>query len=204
MRFCPHRVALLSTCLPIAVTISGCGQPPASPPATPAPVAAPAQSPVERGKVLVTVGGCHDCHTTKKLGPGGPEPDMSKQLAGHPAEIEVTAPFRPAKGSLWTIATNDTLTAWSGPWGVSFAANLTPDPDTGMGMPERMFLAALKSGAHLGTSRPILPPMPWQMYAQLSDDDLKAIYAYLRSIPPIKNQVPNPIPPAAAPAATKP
>jgi mono/diheme cytochrome c family protein len=195
MRFCQHRVAILSACVPIAVAISGCSQPPPSQPATPAPAAAPAQSPAERGKVLVTVGGCHDCHTPKKIGPGGPEPDMSRALSGHPEDTKVTAGFKTPKGSLYTIHTIDHLTAWSGAWGVSFAANLTPDPDTGWTLPERMFLSAMKSGAHLGSSRPILPPMPWQMYALLSDDDLKAIYAYLRTLPPIKNQVPNPIPP---------
>jgi mono/diheme cytochrome c family protein len=195
MRFCQHRVAILSACVPIAVAISGCSQPPPSQPATPAPAAAPAQSPAERGKVLVTVGGCHDCHTPKKVGPGGPEPDMSRALSGHPEDTKVTAGFKTPKGSPYTIHTIDHLTAWSGAWGVSFAANLTPDPDTGMSMPERSFLAAMKSGAHLGSSRPILPPMPWQMYAQLSEDDLKAIFAYLKTLPPIKNKVPDPIPP---------
>jgi mono/diheme cytochrome c family protein len=195
MRVFQYRVAVLSACLPIAVAISGCNQPPATP-ATPAPAAAPAQTPAERGKVLVTVGGCHDCHSPKKIGPGGPEPDMSRALSGHPQDVKVTAAFKAPKGSPYTIHTIDHLTAWSGAWGVSFAANLTPDPDTGMSMPERSFLAAMKSGAHLGSSRPILPPMPWQMYAQLSDDDLKAIYAYLKTLAPVKNKVPDPIPPA--------
>jgi mono/diheme cytochrome c family protein len=198
MRVFQYRVAVLSACLPIAVAISGCNQPPAQPatPATPASAAAPAQTPAERGKVLVTVGGCHDCHSPKKIGPGGPEPDMSRALSGHPQDVKVTAAFKAPKGSPYTIHTIDHLTAWSGAWGVSFAANLTPDPDTGMSMPERSFLAAMKSGAHLGSSRPILPPMPWQMYAQLSDDDLKAIYAYLKTLAPVKNKVPDPIPPA--------
>ena len=120
---------------------------------------------------------------------------MSRALSGHPEDTKVTAGFKTPKGSHYTIHTIDHLTAWSGAWGVSFAANLTPDPDTGWTLPERMFLSAMKSGAHLGSSRPILPPMPWQMYAQLSDDDLKAIFAYLKTLPPIKNKVPDPIPP---------
>jgi mono/diheme cytochrome c family protein len=205
MRLFHHRVPFVA-CLPLAVAISACNQPPAAPPAAapsaPA-AAAPAQSQVERGKLLVYGGGCHDCHTTKKVGPGGPEPDMSKMLSGHPEDIPVTAPFKPAAGSPWTIATTDTLTAWSGPWGVSFAANLTPDPDTGLNMTERNFVIAIKTGSHLGTARPILPPMPWQQYSNLPEDDLKAMYAYLKTIPPIKNQVPAPIPPAAAPPAKK-
>jgi mono/diheme cytochrome c family protein len=149
--------------------------------------------------MLVIGGGCHDCHTTKKMGPKGPEPDMSKMLAGHLESTKVTAPYRPAVGSQWAIGAIDTLTAWSGPWGVSFAANLTPDPNTGITSgvwSEELFVKALKTGKHLGTAREILPPMPWNWYGQLSEDDLRAIYAYLLTIPPIVNHVPEPLPPA--------
>lgn len=201
MRVFQHRVALLSAYLPIAIAITGCtvsNQPPANPPATAAPAASSAQNPVDRGKMLVIGGGCHDCHTTKKMGPGGPEADMTKILGGHPEEIKITAPFKPAAGSPWTVATNDTLTAWSGAWGVSFAANLTPDKETGLRMNEKNFVTALKTGAHLGTARPILPPMPWNWYGQLPDEDLKAIWAYLQTIPAISNEVPAPMPPAGA------
>ncbi|MBI1874891.1 MAG: diheme cytochrome c-553 [Acidobacteria bacterium] len=202
MHLFQYRVPLVAACLPIAVAISACNQPPAAPPAAPAPAAAPTQTPTERGKVLVTVGGCHDCHTTKKLGPKGPEPDMDKMLSGHPEGIKVAVPYKPAAGSPWTIATTDTLTAWSGPWGVSFAANLTPDTNTGLRSgvwTEELFINALRTGKHMGTSREILPPMPWSFYSQLSDDDLKAIWAYLGTIPAINNHVPDPIPPAGAP-----
>ena len=160
-------------------------------PSTPA---AP-QSAVERGKYLAIIGGCHDCHTTKKIGPNGPEPDMSKALAGHPEDIKITAMPNPAPGAPWEIVTTPTLTAWSGPWGVSFAANLTPDPKTGMGMwTEDMFINAMRTGKHMGISRPILPPMPWQSLAAMPDADLQALFAYLRSITPIVNLVPLPIP----------
>ena len=205
MRFFHSRVALLSAVLPMGLAISACNQPPAAQPApaTPAaaPAAAPAQSPVERGKMLVYGGGCHDCHTPMKLGPGGVEPDMSRMLSGHPQDIVIDGPMKPV--GPWVTATNATNTAWSGAWGVSFGVNLTPDPETGLTMTERNFVIALKTGSHLGTARPILPPMPWQMYRELPEEDLKAIYAYLKSIPPVKNQVPAPIPPAAAPAAKK-
>src|SRR5438477_7551568 len=101
MRVHQHRVALLSVCLPIAVAISACNQPPpAAPPPAAAP-AAPAQTPAQRGAVLVQVGGCHDCHTTKKLGPNGPEPDMDKALSGHPEGIKITAANKPQ--GPWTI-----------------------------------------------------------------------------------------------------
>jgi cytochrome c553 len=193
-----YRVALLSACLPIAVAISACSpSTPSEPAAKPAPepAATPSQTPAERGKVLVQVGGCHDCHTTKKDG----EPDMSVMLSGHPSGIKVTAPPKVPAGSPWIIQTTGTLTAWSGPWGTSFAANITPDPDTGLkssAWSEAAFLKAMKTGKHIGTGRDILPPMPWQMYSKLGDDDLKAIWAYLQSIPPVKNEVPDPIPPA--------
>jgi len=84
--------------------------------------------------------------------------------------------------------------------GISYAINLTPDENTGIGSwSEDTFVKAIKTGKHMGVSRPILPPMPWQTINRLTDDDLKAMYAYLRTIPPIKNRVPDPKPPAAAP-----
>lgn len=160
------------------------------------------QALVDRGRLLVTVGGCHDCHTPKKFGPRGPEPDMTRMLSGHPEDLTITGPFRPADGGVWTIATNDHLTAWSGPWGVSFAPNLTPDTKTGLRSgvwTEELFIKAMRSGKHMGTARDILPPMPWPNYAQLSDEDLKAIWAYLGTIPPVTNHVPEPLAPASPP-----
>jgi cytochrome c553 len=205
MRF-ERRVTLLLASLPFAVMAAGCmQQTPSQPPAAAAPAAAPSQTPAERGRVLVQVGGCNDCHTTKKLGPDGPEPDMSKELSGHPSDIKISAPYKAAAGSPWTIGTTDTLTAWSGGWGITFAANLTPDPNTGLksgAWSEALFIQAMRTGKHIGNGRPILPPMPWAMYSKLSDDDLKAIWAYLMSIKPIENAVPDPIT-APAPAAKK-
>jgi hypothetical protein len=88
--------------------------------------------------------------------------------------------------------TNTELTAWSGPWGISYATNLTPDVNTGIGIwTEEMFVKMIRTGKHMGQSRPVLPPMPIQIYKNLSDADLKAVFAYLRSLPPITNQVPD-------------
>jgi mono/diheme cytochrome c family protein len=202
MRSIQHRMRLPWAALPIALAISACNQTPADQPVPAAPAARP-QSKVERGRMLVIGGGCHDCHTTKKMGPKGPEPDMSRMLSGHPESIKVTAPYKPATGSQWAMGFTDTLTAWSGPWGVSFAANLTPDPATGITSgvwSEDLFVKALKTGKHMGTARDILPPMPWNWYGQLSEDDLRAIYAYLLTIPPIVNHVPDALPPAGSPA----
>ena len=193
----PH----LAVCLMVAVTIAACVQP-AGPPPQPSEAAAPAQTPVERGKALVTTGLCHDCHTPKKFGPKGPEPDMGRMLSGHPEDLKVTAPFKPTPGTSWTAATNDHLTAWSGPWGVSFTANLTPDTLTGLRSgvwTEELFIKALRNGKHMGTARDILPPMPWQFIGQLSDEDLKAIWAYLGTIPAILNHVPDPRSPTGEP-----
>ncbi len=154
------------------------------------------EDPVALGKYLVTTSGCNDCHTPWHMGASGPEPDMSRMLSGHPQDIVVEAPAKLSEP--WAGAFLGTNTAWSGPWGVSFTANLTPDPETGIWrqMSEEQFIQALRTGRHLGQGRPILPPMPWQPYGQKTDSDLKAIYAYLQTIPPIKNKVPDPLPPA--------
>jgi mono/diheme cytochrome c family protein len=148
---------------------------------------------VERGEYLVTTSACHDCHTPKKMGPEGPEPDTSLLLSGHP-EKSVLPPPPALPAGPWIAVTNTDLTAWSGPWGVSYAFNLTPDENTGIGSwSEETFVKAVRTGRHMGVARPILPPMPWQMYRNFTDADLKAIYAYLRSIPPVKNRVPEPV-----------
>jgi hypothetical protein len=152
---------------------------------------------VARGKYLVTVGGCNDCHTPLKMGPKGPEPDMARMLSGHPESFRITAGTTPASDQ-WIMTAAATGTAFSGPWGVSFTANLTPDQNTGLGIwTEDMFMKALRTGRHMGVSREILPPMPWQGFGAMTDDDLKAVYAFLRTIPPIHNRVPEPLPPAA-------
>src|SRR5581483_11559462 len=177
---------------------------PASAPAASA-AAAPAaktESPVDRGKYLVAVLGCDDCHTPKMLGPNGPEPDMSKRLSGHPENMPIAKAFVPAKGTPWAYAASPDMTAWSGPWGVSFAANLTPDTNTGLRSgvwTEDLFIKAIRTGKHMGTSRDILPPMPVQDFKNLTDDDLKAIWEYLGTMTPVSNHVPDPIPPAGPP-----
>lgn len=153
---------------------------------------------VARGKYLVTTAACHDCHTPFKLGPNGPEPDMSRALSGHPEGLQMPpAPQLPA--GPWLVVSSATNTAWSGPWGVSFTANLTPDKDTGLGQWSlKDFTTTIRSGRHLGRGRAILPPMPIPAYSQFNDADLEAIYRYLQTIPAVRNRVPDPLPPAAA------
>ena len=88
-------------------------------------------------------------------------------------------------------------TGWSGPWGVSFSANLTSDPETGVlrDFTEQQFIQTIRTGRHQGQGRPILPPMPWPAYSNMTDEDLKAVFAYLRQVAPVKNKVPDPLPP---------
>ena len=156
----------------------------------------PAQ--VERGAYLVRVMFCNDCHTPWKMGPRGPEPDMSRELTGHPADLVMPAPPKLPDGP-WQWIAAGTNTAFAGPWGVSFTANLTPDEETGLGRwtPE-MFIAAIRTGRHEGKGRPILPPMPYPMMASLTDTDMRAIFAYLQSLKPVRNRVPQPIDPPEA------
>jgi hypothetical protein len=95
----------------------------------------------------------------------------------------------------WTLF-NEDLTAAVGPWGVSFSANLTSDP-TGIGnWSEEQFLKAIREGKLKGVegTRPILPPMPWQNFRNMTDEDLKAIFAFLKSTKPVRNVVPGPRP----------
>ncbi len=147
---------------------------------------------VARGKYLVTAAGCHDCHTPWKMGANGPEPDMSLSLSGHPAAM--TLPPPPAPSGPWIASSTATNTAWAGPWGISYTANLTPDPETGLGQwTEQQFIDTIRTGRRQGRGREILPPMPWPAFKNYNDADLKAMFAYLRSIPAMKNKVPDPI-----------
>jgi len=163
---------------------------------------APTADTVARGQYLVTIAGCNDCHTPLKMGPAGPEPDMDRMLSGHPQSLAMPAAPKLPDGP-WLVTAAATNTAWSGPWGVSFTANLTPDPETGLGRwTLRNFVDTIRSGRHLGRGRPILPPMPYPMYKHFTDEDFAAIYAYLRSIPAVRNQVPEPLPPPASAVAS--
>lgn len=155
---------------------------------------------VKRGALLVSIGGCQDCHTPFRMGPNGPEKDVARGLSGHPEELRLPAP--PKLEAAWNWAGSATMTAFVGPWGQTYAANLTPDRETGIGAwTEKDFIQAMRTGKHVGVSRPILPPMPWQALAKLSDRDLRAVYAYLLAQPPVRNKVPDYAPPPAATAA---
>ena len=157
--------------------------------------AAPAKSQLAHGEYLVRTGGCHDCHTPWKVGDNGPEPDLTKGLMGHPADLVVKAPA--GLKEPWIGGASATMTAWSGPWGRSYSANLTSDKETGIGAwTEKQFIDTIRTGKHHGTGRSILPPMPILAFRNLADDDLAAIFAFLKTVPAIRNKVPAPVPPS--------
>ncbi len=129
---------------------------------------------IARGQYLVTVQGCGDCHTPGTL---YGSPDFGRRLAG--SEL-----------------------GWRGPWGVSYPRNLTPDPETGLGKwTEKQIVDAIRTGMR-PDGRPLSPPMPWPNLTQLTDEDAYAIAAYLKSLPPVKHQVPDLVPPDKAQGAT--
>jgi mono/diheme cytochrome c family protein len=152
---------------------------------------------VSRGQYLVKLGGCGDCHSPKIFSEHGMEENPDLLLSGHPASEPVpefpAAVLGPDK---WGAVGSSSFTAWAGPWGVSFAANLTSDKKTGLGeWTEEQFIDSMRKGKHRGFGRPILPPMPWPNMAKVTDHDLKAMLAYFQSTKPISNKVPAPIPP---------
>lgn len=187
----------LRTLVPLLLLAAGNAM--AADDAKPQPSAA-ADDTLKRGKYLVTVSGCNDCHTPFKMGPNGPEPDMSRMLSGHPESLQLPpTPAIPA--GPWNVVVAETNTAWSGPWGISYTANLTPDAETGLGKwTVRTFTDTIRTGRHQGRGREILPPMPYPMYKHFTDDDMAAIFAFLQSIPAIRNKVPEPVIAAADPS----
>jgi mono/diheme cytochrome c family protein len=161
-------------------------------------------SQVKWGEHLVAITGCNDCHTPKKMGPHGPENDMSLMLSGHPAQ-QPAAAFDVNDAAKRGLIVTQTFTAWTGPWGITYAANLTSD-STGIGMwKEAQFLKCLKEKKWMGLddTRPLMPPMSEMPVNMMTDDELKAIFAYLKSTPPVHNIQPEAKllpPPAPAPA----
>ena len=153
---------------------------------------------ISRGRYLVTIGSCNDCHTPWKFNQEfqTPEPDMSRMLSGHPEGAP--DPSSEYKGHDMAVI-GPTFTSFRFPFGVTYSANLTPDKQTGLGnWTEEMFLSALRKGKHMGgDGRMIMPPMPWPLISQMTDEDLKSVFAYLQSIPAIKNDVrPHQVPDA--------
>jgi mono/diheme cytochrome c family protein len=185
--------ALVVNVVTVAAIAAGCGE------AADAKGAAEAPS-AQRGEYLVTAAGCNDCHTPLKMGPNGPERDYSRRLSGHPADLVMPEP--PPTTEAWNVNVGATMTAWHGPWGTTYTANLTPDDETGLGTwDQQTFIDTIRNGRHMGKGRPIMPPMPIDMIRTYTDEDLASIYLYLQSIPAVNNPVPENVlaPPPAAP-----
>ncbi len=188
-----NRTLLAAVTLTLLVTACDSAAPPA---AAAVHTKLSADEMIARGAYLVTVAGCNDCHTPLVMGPNGPERDMTRMLSGHPMDL-VMPPAPELQPGPWMATVGATMTAWSGPWGTSFTANLTPDDETGLGTwNARIFIDTIRNARHMGRGRPLLPPMPADMYAKMTDEDLESVFAYLESIPAVKNRVPAPIPPA--------
>ncbi len=120
---------------------------------------------------------------------------MALRFSGYPSQRPLPPADEQALQNGWALLGPD-LTAAIGPWGASFAANITSDA-TGIGnWTEAQFIKAIREGKSKGLdgARSLLPPMPWQNFKKLNDEDLKSIYAYLKTTTPVKNVVPAPIP----------
>ncbi len=128
---------------------------------------------VDRGRTLAMQSGCNDCHTPGTLFGA---PDFSRQLSG--SEL-----------------------GWNGPWGTSYARNLTPDLETGLGYySEKEIVQALRSGHRLD-GKPMLPPMPWQNLTVMSDTDMHALVSFLKSLPPVNHKNVDALPPGTMPTS---
>jgi hypothetical protein len=182
--------------LAAAALLAACGSSPKPEPAaeTPAPSVETEAAKIERGQYLVGIMGCNDCHSPKLMGPQGPYLDPDRILSGYPAERPL--PPLPTNADGWALMAMD-LTAAVGPWGTTFAANITSDA-TGIGnWSYEQFERSLRHGLYKGLegSRPLLPPMPWQNLASMKPEDMQAVFAYLKSTKPVENVVPAPLPP---------
>jgi hypothetical protein len=121
---------------------------------------------------------------------------MTRALSGHPQQFPIKEQNK-FTSDRWGYAGAATNTAFSGPWGVSFAANLTPDVHTGTGIwTFDIFKNTIRNGRHWGVGRPLNPPMPWFNYREMTDQDLAAVFAYTRTLKPISNKVQEPLPPS--------
>lgn len=151
---------------------------------------------IKRGEYLVTIMGCDDCHSPKKMGARGPEIIAELRFGGYPAAMKLPKVDTNLVGKPWVVMAPDLTTAY-GPWGQSFSANISSD-STGIGnWKEEQFFKALREGKLKGLegTRPLLPPMPWPNYSALKDEDARAIFAFLKSSRPVNNVVPAPKPP---------
>jgi Cytochrome c len=148
---------------------------------------------IKRGAYLVNGMGCDDCHSPKKMGAHGPEIIPELRFSGYSSTRPLAKVDTNVIANGWALFGPDGTNA-VGPWGASFAANISSD-ETGIGTwSEKQFMKAIREGKYKGLdgSRDLLPPMPWFVYKNLSDDDIRSIFAFLKSTKPVENIVPAP------------
>lgn len=178
----------------VLLLLSACNQSPAVEKSAKLPAVKDSAGLVKYGEHLVTIAGCHDCHSPKKMGPNGPEIIPESMLSGYPAGKPITG-FDTALAKRGIAQMSEDMTASAGPWGISFASNLTSDATGAGSWPLENLKIALRQGKAKGikTSRMLLPPMPWFNYKEMTDEEIEAIHAYLKSVPPVKNVAPEPV-----------
>ena len=133
-----------------------------------------AQTQVQRGKYLVSIIPCTDCHTSGTfLG----KPDMQRYLGGSDVGFEVPG------------------------MGIFYGPNLTPDDETGLGKWTKEQIATAITTGKRPDGRILAPPMPVQSFKHLTHADALAIAAYLKSLTPLKNKVPGPFGPNKKPTS---
>lgn len=151
---------------------------------------------IEKGRIITEIFGCVDCHSPKIQEGEFLVNDPEKLFSGHPADNKLPQ-FSPdiIGPGKWRGLFTDSMTAWGGPWGISYAANLTPDKKTGIGrLSEDNFVSILNIGIHSNMNRKLMEPMPWKEISELRDDDLKAVFQYLKTVKPVRNNVPESVP----------
>jgi cytochrome c553 len=154
------------------------------------------QQQIETGKALVEQWKCNFCHSPEIAGTEGPMPDPARLLSGHPqgeaipdmSDMIITSP------EYMEFLDNLDTTVWATDNRIVFSSNLTPDNETGIGTwNETTFIETIRQGQHAGLGRRLKYPMPWQELAELDDAQLVAIFAYLSSVKPVSNKVPESI-----------
>lgn len=197
-----HSFKIVSAALLCFLLINACNQATETKETTTTEAAPSAEDNLKEGERLVASLDCEICHSPKRMGPQGPEVIPELRFGGHQAGTELP-PYdeKTVKGG-WALFSPD-FTTIIGPWGQSYAGNISSD-STGIGMwSEEQFKKVLREGKFKGmdNTRPILPPMPWQAYKNLTDAEISKVFAFLKSTKPVKNVVPvakiNPPPPPA-------
>jgi hypothetical protein len=185
-----HTIIVLFIALVTLINVISCNAPePAK-----ETLKANADSLIKRGRYLVTIAGCGDCHSPKIMTALGPVADSTKLFSGHRADAAPIEISKDAFSRGWVLF-NGENTSLATPFFVSYAANITSDT-TGIGMWSfQQFKTAMTKGKWKGIegSRDLLPPMPWMNYKEMSEEDLQAIFSFLKSTKPVRNVVPVPL-----------